>query len=103
MDGVELKLASMSMAEADALVKEGNELSERMKRGEVKTEEWLGHRNRAVIRSIVKAGAEMNEARLKEEFDLIQVEVLYDKVLDFSGLKPGGAAAVSPLPKSEAA
>lgn len=103
MDGVSLKIASMSVAEAEAFVDEGRVFIERMKTAEVKPEEWLARRDRAVIASLVKAGGEWDEDKIKHEFDLPLLDAVYSAILEFSGLKPGEAVAVSASPKSEAA
>ena len=103
MDGVSLKIASMSVAEAEAYVEQGNEFIRRMKAGEVPPTEWIERRNRMVLGSLAKAGGEWTIERLKDEFDLVQMEELSSRILEFSGLKPGEAVAVSASPKSEAA
>lgn len=105
MDGVKLKIASMSTGEAKAFVKEGNEFLERMKSGEVKPEEWVSRRDRAVIASLNKAAGstEWNEARIDADTDFALLTALYDAILKFSGLKPGEVTATLPSPKSTAA
>jgi hypothetical protein len=103
MDGITLKLASMSVNEAEAFVKEGNEFIERMKREELKPEEWLTRRNKVVITSLNKAGGIWTEETLKEEFDLPLLDAFYSRLLEFSGLKPGEATAVLASSKSAAA
>jgi hypothetical protein len=105
MEGISLKLASMSVAEAEQFVNEGNDFLERMKRGELKAEEWIERRNRAVVASLSKAspGVKYDVDWLKNELDLPTIAAAYDRILDFSGLKPGEAVAVADSSKSVAA
>jgi hypothetical protein len=105
MDGVKLKIASMSTREARQFVKEGTELLERVKRQGSSSEAWLTRRDMAVIASLNKAGAspEWTSEKLEEEFDLPLLDAVYSAILEFSGLKLGEAVAASASPKSTAA
>jgi hypothetical protein len=105
MDGITVKIASMSVREAEDFVAEGDAFLEQMKSRKVEAKEWLSRRNRAVVASLLKAVPDSGwtEDRLKDEFDLQFLDALYTKILAFSGLKPGEVVAASPLPKSAAA
>jgi hypothetical protein len=104
MDGVEVKIASMSVAEAEIFVKESGDLIARAKQGSVANEEWMQRRNKTIIAALAKAGEEWTEEKLKSELDIPTLDALYLKILEFSGLRSGEvAAAASPSPKSAAA
>lgn len=98
MDGISLKIASMSVNEAEAFVESGNALLAKMKAGEeVNPKIWLQRRNDCILASLNKVPQEnkWTEARLKDELDLPTLAALHDKILEFSGLKTGEATAAA--------
>ena len=96
MDGVELKLASMSWAEAEKFVEEGRALLERQKIENI-GEEFVKRQLETVSRSLVKAGGEFPVDKLKAEFDMPTVTAIFTKVLEISGLAttPGEVKAAA--------
>jgi hypothetical protein len=117
MPGLEpaFKLASMSVSEAEAFVKQGNEMLAKVKEdpARVPREYWINRRNETVLASLKKAlpdswnADDWTPERFAQEFDLPTVEAMFNKILEFSGLKPpesaGEVAAAPALPTSDAA
>ncbi len=110
LDGYEepFRLASMTSAQARAHVNEGKELLKRAEAGEVPDEEWNARSRTTVATALNRASGATNgnswtPEKLDEEFDLPTINALFLKVLEFSGLRAGGVAAVSTSPKSTAA
>lgn len=95
------KIASMSSREAEEFVSKINSMAER---AEITPAERFKFRVEIVCRSLNHADGNckltMDDML---DFDNPTLNALYLQVLDFSGLKVGGAEAVSVLPKSAAA
>jgi selenophosphate synthetase-related protein len=87
MDGLNIKLASMSWAQAEKFVEEGKKLVERG--ADVSNDEWLARTLQTVHASMVKAGAESNggPASLKDEYDMPTLNAMFTKILEISGLR----------------
>lgn len=95
MDGVSLKIASMTVREAEEFANETKALIEKQKSGaEVPVAEWLDRRNQTVLCALNKADGEWTVERLKNELDLPTLDALYLKILEFSGLRTGEPPAV---------
>lgn len=101
-EGVSVKYASMSIAEAEAFVEDGKKL---LDRGDVSAQEWLSRRHATIIASLNKAAGDENwgEEGIKKEFDNPTADKLYRAILDFSGLNPGEAPAATVSASSAAA
>ena len=102
IEGATFSIASMSVSEAEKFVAEGNEFLKQARAGELKAEDWLGRRDRAIIASIKKAvpDSDITIEKLKSEFDLVVFEQLFSAILAHSGLKPGEVTAtLSPSEK----
>ena len=95
MDGITVKLASMTWAQAEKFVAEGQAL---LKNADTKSEQWLDRTLMTVGTSLIGAGATSEECtpeRLKELYDMPTMNAMYFKILEVSGLavKQGEAAA----------
>ena len=95
MDGISVKLASMTWAQAEKFVAEGQAL---LKNTETKPEQWLDRTLMTVGTSLIGAGTAAEECtpdRLKEQYDMPTMNAIYFKILEVSGLavKQGEAAA----------
>lgn len=102
-EGVSVKYASMSIAEAEAFVEDGRKLLARQE--EVTAQEWLSRRHGTIISSLNKADeeAKWGEDGLKAAFDNPTADKLYRAILEFSGLNPGEAPAATASASSAAA
>lgn len=90
MDDVEVRLATMSWAQAEHFVKEGKEMLERTPT----SGEWLDRTLEVVARSLANTDA----GALKESYDMPTINAMYLKILEASGLRTtneGEAKAVS--------
>jgi hypothetical protein len=103
-EGVSLKFASMSVAEAEAFVEDGKKLLERK---DVTAQEWLERRHSAILASLSKPVENAAEVwtvdRIKNEFDNPTLDELYRAILKFSGLNPGETPAAAASATSAAA
>lgn len=92
MDDVEVKLATMSWAQAEAFVLEGKEMLEAGLK--TSSQDWLDRTLKTVAVSI---GYE-DPISLKNNYDMPTINAMYLRILEASGLRtvePGGAPAVS--------
>ncbi len=106
MDGFSVKIAPLTLVEADNFIKEGQQLLS----SNASPEDWLKRTIELVCRSLNKAGNAdpWNEGRLRGEMDLALMNALYREILEFSGLtvtkvSKGEETAAPALPASAAA
>lgn len=106
VDGIDapFKIASMSSREAEEFITTSKAMVARSETSNVAPDEWMKFRLGIVCRSLNHADGDCKlTVDDMLDFDNPTLDALYVKVLEFSGLKVGGAAAVSVLPRSAAA
>jgi hypothetical protein len=91
MEGVKLKIASMSFSLAEKYVKESGEL---LARTDVKPEEWMTREHQTVLEALNRANSNGDGSwtveRIRDEMDIPTINAIYLRILEISGLRPTG-------------
>jgi hypothetical protein len=95
MDDLEIKVASLSWAQAEAHVEAGRELLQRTT--PATADEWLARTLHTVALSLSAAsGSEVSTEQLKADYDIPTVNAIYTYILEVSGLRqPQGEATAT--------
>lgn len=85
-EGQKFTVASMTLSQAEAFVEESKKLIE----ASPDTKEW----NSFMVRTVAGCVKGITEEAARTDMDLPTLRALYQKILEFSGLRTGEVAAV---------